>query len=327
MLRLLIAGVGSIGRRHLRNLLHLGVREIGLYRTRPELPEGVPELPVFTDLARALEWKPRAVIVANPTAFHMDVALAAARAGCHLMIEKPLSHSWDGVEELLEIAREKRLISMVGFDLRFDPGLCRMKALLEENRIGPVTAVQAQVGQYLPEWRQGEDYRNGMSAKVSTGGGVILDLVHELDYVCWLLGPVTEVACFADKLSALEIETEDSASILLRFQSRAIGCVSLDYVQRYPSRTCRVIGERGTIVCDYQAREVAWYEADKNSWERFDYSGFQRNDRFLAEMRHFLACLDGEESPRVDLAVGASVLKVALAAKRSASTGSVCRIE
>lgn len=327
MTRVLIAGAGSIGRRHLQNLREVGVQDIYLYRTRDQPLKEAPELPVFTDLKQALESNPKAVIVSNPTAFHMEIALAAARAGCHLFIEKPLAHSWDGVEELLSLVREKRLVAMVGFDLRFDPGLCRIKRLIEQKQIGPFNAIHAQVGQYLPDWRAGEDYRGGMSARIAAGGGVILDLIHELDYTSWLFGPVDRVACFADKLSSLEIETEDTASILLKFQSGAIGTVSLDYVQRCASRTCRIIGELGTILWDYHGQKVAWYQDNNKSWEEFDYSGFERNERFLAEMRHFLACLNGEETPKVDLAAGISVLKVALAAKRSASTGTVCGID
>jgi predicted dehydrogenase len=327
MPRVLIAGLGSIGRRHLQNLRQLGVHDIHLYRTHPQSLKEAPELPVFTDLRQALECKPQAVIVSNPTAFHMEITLAAARAGCHLFIEKPLAHSWNGVEELLSLVRKKRLIAMVGFDLRFDPGLCRIKHLIEQEQIGPLIAIHAQVGQYLPDWRIDQDYREGMSAKVSAGGGVILDLIHELDYTSWLFGPIAQVACFADKLSNLEIETEDTASILLKFRTGVIGTVSLDYIQRFPSRTCRIIGELGTILWDYHSQKVAWYRHTNKSWEEFDYSGFERNDRFLAEMRHFLACLDGEEAPKVDLAVGSSVLKVALAAKRAAVNGIVCGID
>ena len=327
MPRVLIAGVGSIGRRHLHNLRQLGLKDIHLYRTHPYSLKDAPDLPVFTDLKKALEEKPEAVIVSNPTAFHMEVAVAAARAGCHLFIEKPLAHSWNGVEELLSFIRDKHLIAMVGFDLRFDPGLCRVKNLIQQDCVGRLIAIHTQVGQYLPDWRTGEDYRDGMSAKSSTGGGVIFDLIHELDYSSWLFGPITRVVCFADKISSLEIETEDTASILLRFRNGAIGTVSLDYVQRVPSRSCRIIGEQGTILWDYYAQKVEWYQHSNKSWEKFDYSGFERNDRFLLEMRHFLACLKKEERPRVDVAEGSSVLQIALAAKRSASTGMVCSID
>ena len=132
MFRILIAGLGSIGRRHLCNLRQLGVQDILLYRTRQELLKEAPELTVFTDLTRALATQPDVVIVSNPTAYHLQVALPAARAGCNLFIEKSLSHSWNEVEELLAIIQNQHLVALVGFDLRFDPGLCKVKKLREE---------------------------------------------------------------------------------------------------------------------------------------------------------------------------------------------------
>src|SRR5918998_182634 len=119
MVRVLIAGLGSIGRRHLRNLRQLGVNEIIVFRTRPDPLAEAPDLPVFTDLTQALAAKPDVVIVSNPTAYHLGVAIPAAQAGCNLFIEKPISHSWDGVEELLSIIEKQRLLALAGFDLRF----------------------------------------------------------------------------------------------------------------------------------------------------------------------------------------------------------------
>jgi predicted dehydrogenase len=327
MCRILIAGLGSIGRRHLGNLRQLGSDDISLYRTRPEPLKEAPELPVFTNLGQALAARPDVVIVSNPTAHHLEVALPAARAGCHLFIEKPLSHSWDGVEELLSVIHEQRLVVLVGFDLRFDPGLCKVKTLLEEGCIGRVVAIQSQVGQYLPDWHPWEDYRQSSSASAAKGGGVILDLIHELDYVTWLIGPISYITCFADRVSSLEITTEDTAAILLWFENRAIGTVHLDYIQRVPSRTCCVIGAEGTILWDYYAKRVRWYEAKKDVWQEFGYGSFQRNDRFIAEMRHLLACLRGQELPKVGAIWGSQILKMALMAKESALTGRVCRVK
>ena len=231
-----------------------------------------------------------------------------------------------GPRQVIEDAPWVRSVALVGFDLRFDPGLGKVKSLLEEGRIGRVVAIQAQVGQYLPDWRPWEDYRTGISANAEKGGGVILDLIHELDYVSWLIGPAPHVVCFADRVSSLEIETEDTAAILLRFENGAIGTVHLDYIQRAPSRTCRVIGEKGTIFWDYFAHRVRWYEIEKDVWKEFEYDDFQRNDRFLAEMRHLLACAQGLEQPKVDVIQGSQVLKLALAAKESALTGESCRV-
>ena len=326
MHRVLISGLGSIGRRHLVNLRRLGVRDILLHRRAVEPLSEAPELPVFSDLEQALALRPDVVIVSNPTAYHMQVAIPVAESGCNLFIEKPLSHSWDRVERFLALVEKLKLITLIGFDLRFDPGLGKVKSLLEQESIGRIVAIQAQVGQYLPDWHPWEDYRQGVSASREKGGGVIFDLIHELDYLSWLIGPVGQVACFADRLSSLEIETEDTAALLLRFENGAIGTLHLDYVQRIPSRTCRIIGERGTILWDAYAKVVSWCEAEKKVWQEFKYSACERNDRFLAEMAHLLCCLRGQESPQADAITGGRVLKLALAAKEAAVTGKWCAV-
>lgn len=323
MPRILIAGLGSIGQRHLRNLVALGVDDIFLLRTKDEPIQDFPQLAVFTSLEDALQQKPDAVIVSNPTAHHLDVALPAAQAGCHLFIEKPLSHTWEHVEELLKIAKAKNTIGLVGFDMHFDPGLRKVRELIARETIGHLTAIQAQVGQYLPDWHPWEDYRHGVSARTEMGGGVILDLIHEIDYVRWLMGETSQVTCMKGRISHLEIETEDTAAILLRFESGAIGTINLDYIQRIISRSCRIIGEEGTIFWDLLSQKVSWYLAGDKAWHEFSYAGFQRNDRFMAEMEHLLACLRGEAAPEVDLESGSRSLKIALAAKESSVSGKV----
>ncbi len=323
----LIAGLGSIGQRHLRNLLQLGIEDVALLRTSSQPLDFAAHLPVYTDLDQALSTAPDLVMVTNPTANHLQVALPAAKSGCHLFIEKPLSHTWDGVADLLDIVREQNLLTLVGFDLRFDPGLGLVKSLLDANQIGRLVSIQAQVGQYLPDWHPWEDYRQSVSARRATGGGVILDLIHELDYVSWLMGPVTAITCFADRVSSLEIETEDVACMLLEFESGTIGTIHLDYIQRVASRTCRIIGEGGTILWDYFARKVSWYESDAEEWQSFEYDDFERNDRFSMEMEHLLRCLSGDEQPCVDVVSGSKTLELAIAAKAAAKTGNICRFK
>lgn len=323
MPRILIAGLGSIGTRHLKNLLQLGGNDISLLRTKNEPLQEIPHLPVFTNLEDALNQKPDAVIVSNPTSNHLDVAIPAAKAGCHLFLEKPLSHTWENVETLLSIVRGKNLIGMVGFDMHFDPGLQKIHQLIGDGTIGHITSIQAQVGQYLPDWHPWEDYRKGVSAKAATGGGVILDLIHEIDYVTWLMGDAKEVVSMNGHVSNLEIETEDTASILIRFGNNAIGTINLDYVQRTLSRSCRIVGEEGTITWDLMKQKVSWYLAQDKVWHDFPYAGFQRNDRFLAEMEHFFDCLQGRTEPEVNLESGSRSLKIALAAKESEKTGKV----
>ena len=127
-----------------------------------------------------------------------------------------------------------------------------VKRLVAEGVAGRLVSIRAQFGQYLPDWHPWEDYRRGYSARRDMGGGVVLDRVHELDYVRWLMGNVTEVCALSGKLSSLEIDSEDTAEILLRFESGAFGSVHLDYVRR--DRDCRleIVGEEGTLEWSYQ---------------------------------------------------------------------------
>ena len=172
-MRFLIAGLGSIGRRHLRNLALLGERDIILFRThRSTLPdEELDGYPVEIDLAAALARQPDAVIVSNPTALHMDVAVPAARAGCHLLLEKPVSHNLAHMTELQQVLHYSGKQALVGYQFRFHPGLQQAKRLLEQGAIGNPLSVRAHWGEYLPGWHPWEDYRRAYSALPELGGG------------------------------------------------------------------------------------------------------------------------------------------------------------
>ena len=148
-----------------------------------------------------------------------------------------------------------------------------------------------------------------------------MDLIHEIEYVSWLMGEAKEVMSMIGHISSLEIQTEDTAAILIRFMNNAIGTINLDYIQRTLSRSCRIVGEEGTITWDLVNQKVSWYLAADKAWHEFSYAGFHRNDRFIAEMKHFLDCLQGNAEPEVDLEKGSRSLKIALAAKESGNLG------
>ena len=324
--RILMVGLGSIGQRHLHNLKTLGVNDLLAWRVRNRPLSDVSlldDVSCYDHLEDAFIQSPDAVMVCGPTRYHLDVALKAAQAGCHLFIEKPLAHSWDGVDELIQIVKNKNLITLVGFNLRFHPALQWIKTAIQSEKIGKVVGIQAQVGQYLPDWHPLEDYREGYSARRELGGGVIFDLIHELDYVQWLGGDVASIACFAGKVSHLEINTEDCADILMRFACGGTGNVHVDYVQRIASRTCRIVGEEGTIFWDAVANEVHTFRVAEKKWQIKRWPDLDRNQTFLSEMEHFLGCLSGREKPLIDVEEGARILKIALAAHESSDSGKV----
>jgi predicted dehydrogenase len=300
----------------------LGEQDILLYRThRATLPEDeLAGVPVETDLRRALGHKPEAVIVANPTALHLEVAIPAAEAGCHLLIEKPVSHSLEGIEKLQAALKRGGGKAQVGFHFRFHPGLLRIRSLLAEQAIGTPVSARAAWGEYLPGWHPWEDHRRSYAARPELGGGVVLTLCHPLDYLHWLLGDVRALWAFTGR-QGLGLEVEDSAEIGLRFTSGALGSVHLDYLRRPGQHTLEIVGSEGTL---------AWDNADGTArlsrpgpdgkageWQAFPApAGFERNTLFLDEMRNFIEVIRGKAVPACSLQDGIYALKLALAALR-----------
>ena len=321
----LVVGLGSIGRRHARNWAALGLGEVWVcrqaYTPQPE-PLGV-DVRTFDGLDTALAERPDVAMVTNPTSLHVSTALAAVRADCHVFIEKPLGASLDGVAELLAEAERRQRLVIVGYNLRFHPGLVRARELLLVGSVGRPLSARAEMGEYLPAWHPWEDYRQGYSARRELGGGPILTLSHELDSLCWLLGRPERVVSLATHVSTLEIDTEDVAEIILQFEGGALGSVHVDYVRRLPRRYVEVVGEEGILRWEYDENRLLVYAPATREWRvEQGRPTFTRNDMYLDELRHVAACVRGEvDQPRVDGRQGAAVLAVALAALCSASEG------
>ena len=313
----------------MRNLRTLGCRRIGAAEPdASRLEPMVAELGVqpFSDFDEALEHlRPSVVLVCTPPTLHVPQALAAVRSGAHVFVEKPLSHSLDGVDELIREAAERDRTLQVGYNWRFHPGVQRVKALVEQGAVGRILWARAECGQYLPDWRPWQDYRLSYTASRAKGGGIILESSHEIDYMVWFLGEVAEISCVAGVLSDLEVDAEDTASMILRFASGCIGEIHLDFVQRTPSRGCKVVGTEGTIIWDNTDSSVRVFTAQDGQWERIDVS-CDRNDKYVAEIESFLACVDGTQQPMVDADAARRVLEIATAARRSARTNGVVEL-
>jgi len=333
-MKFLIAGLGSIGRRHLRNLLALGERDILLLRTfHSTLPDDeLAGFPVETDLQAALAHRPDAVIVANPTAHHLDVAIPAAEAGCHLLLEKPVSHSLERLLDLRETVRQRKVQVLVGYQFRFHPGLQQARRLLADGAIGRPLSVLAHWGEYLPGWHPWEDYRQGYSARADLGGGVVLTLSHPIDYLRWLLGEIDALWAFTGTQGDLKLDVEDTAVIGLRFGNGILGSLYLDYNQRPPAHYLEVIGTQGTLRWDNNDGQVALYHAGdpaspgaaQGAWQVYPASPepvFERNAMFVAEMSHFLAVVRGEALPVCTLEDGIIAQRLAFGVLESSSFG------
>lgn len=325
--KFLIAGLGSVGRRHLRNLIALGEKDIVLLRTRKAtLPDDELEgYPVETDVQEALKkHKPDAVIISNPTACHLDVAIPAAEAGCALLLEKPLSHSMQRLDQLEEAVRKSGAKVLTAFQFRFHPGLVRAKQLIEAGEIGRILSAHVHYGEYLPAWHPWEDYRKGYAARADLGGGVVLTQCHSLDYLPWLVGKVTSLWAFTGKLSDLEVDVEDTAKIGLRFADGGLGSLHLDYNRQPTVHTFDVAGTQGTIKWDLTDGATRIYRMEKKDWEVYPLPAeWERNVMFVEQMEHFVAVVRGESEPSCTLQDGIRVQQLVEAVHESQRSGRV----
>src|SRR5437660_426664 len=332
-MRTVLFGAGSIGQRHLRNLQALGHEVVAvvdpdrarLDAIRPLVAAGCR---LVAGEAEALGADADAAVICSPTSRHVDQARAALRRGWHVFVEKPLAHTLEGTAALVDEAARAGRTVLVGCNLRFLPSLQLVKRLVDEGRIGRPLAARAQCGYYLPFWRPDTDYREGYGAKQATGGGIILDSIHEFDYLTWLLGLPREVFAYAGKVSTLEIDTEDNADVLMRFDYGTVANVHLDYLQRTYRRSCELIGEDGIIAWDYIAQTVRVYGKEDRRHETYEESiNTDRNFMFVEELRHFVACAERGAPPMLDATGGRRVLEIALAARASAAEGRPVRLD
>ena len=333
-MKILIIGLGSTGQRHARNLRAiLGDRfELLAWRIRrlthvitPAMQadstrnvETEYNIKAFDDLNLALAQKPDAAFISNPTSHHLSAAQSCAEQNCHMFIEKPVSHSLSGLHELLETVDRRKLTTLVGYQFRFHPCLKAVSQLLADRAIGRILMVRATVGEYLPGWHAYEDYRKTYAASAELGGGVILSQIHEFDYLYSLFGLPRTVYSLGGHWSSLDLDVEDVASTLMEFsvEDKPVAVhLQQDCVQRPLCRQCEIVGEQGKIIADFSALRVTAPGVS------LDFSGFDRNQLFLDQTKHFLACLQGQESPIVDLRAGIQSLRMALAAKESIATG------
>ncbi len=326
-MRILICGLGSVGRRHLHNLVNLGIEDLILLRSgMSTLPDDeLSGFPQEGKLDEALErWEPDAVVISNPTSLHMELALPAAAAGCHLFIEKPISHSMEGLDVLNETLIETGKQVLVGFQFRYHPGLKQVKRLIHDGAIGKVVGVRVIWGEYLPDWHPWEDYRISYSARRDLGGGVVLTLCHPFDYLRWILGEIVDVMAELSTSGLLELDVEDSADVIFRFESGAIGNVHLDYLTRPPNHSLEIIGTEGRLKWDNDDGAVQWWSTSTDAWLTITApTGFERNHLFIDEMRHFLSVLAGKEEPMCTLQDGIRTQQIIFAAHQSSLSG--CR--
>jgi predicted dehydrogenase len=330
--RILIIGHGSIGKRHLRLGRELFPRA-NIQVLRHGGCDGVPEYAsgCLVTLQNAIAFSPQIAIIANPAPLHLGVALPLVRAGVHVLIEKPIGVSSEGIEELESMCHARRVICLTGYNLRFQPSLLRFKALIESNSIGDVLSVRCETGQYLPSWRPEADYRMSVSARKCLGGGVLLELSHELDYLRWIFGEVEWVRATLRRQSNLDIDVEDTAHLLLGFAKKSgdrqlIASLNMDFVRHDATRVCTAIGDKGSLRWNALEGNIELFSPGSQGWREVFRQLPENDASYRAEWQHFLSCIAGQSRASVSVRDGLEVIRIIDAARRSDSGGATARV-
>jgi len=329
--RALIVGLGSIGKRHVRIVRELFPKiNITVLRHNQCDENNMGVDSCVTTIEDAIARKPQVAIIANPATMHLEVAMQLAKNNIHLLIEKPIAISSQGVQELINLCEQKQLVLMTAYNLRFMPSLMELQKQLQKNKIGRIFSIKSEVGQNLPSWRPDQDYRKSVSAQKKLGGGVLSELSHEIDYISWIFGPIEWVKSHISKVSNLEVDVEDNANIILGFGGKLdkefSATLNMDFIRQDITRMCTVIGDLGTLRWNGVLGTLHLYTEETHKWKLLFSSLTERDYTYKEEFKHFISSIESKKTTLISGTDGLNVILAIEAIHRSNSTGKIAYI-
>ena len=318
-MKVLIVGYGSVGKRHVNNLLKYTNSEIIICSKRNDLNLlRKKNVKIFKSLDKCLSEKPDIGFITNETAYHIPDSIKLAKVGLDLFIEKPLSDSMKNIPTLNKIVKQKKLVIQMGYNLRFHKCINKIRQLVKQKKIGRIISIQAENGSYLPDWHPSEDYRKGYAGKKRLGGGIVLTQIHDVDYLYWIFGNPKSIFSFTGKFSNLDISVEDYSASIIQFKNKITAELHLDFFQGPEYRSCKIKGTNGIIFWNSGNNEVKFYNNIKKRWETvLKLKNYDRNQMYVDEIKHFLKCVKNRNKTISSLDDGIKTMNIALGMKKS----------
>jgi predicted dehydrogenase len=325
--RILIVGLGSMGKRHLSVIQGLfpeaKIKILRQGKVREETRLGSNEV---SSLDEARQFLPEIIVICNPASEHIKTALEFVNSGANIFIEKPISHSTKDIIKLISTLEATNGVLIIGYNLRYLKSLQAFRRHLHEGLIGELLSVRCEVGQFLPSWRQKKDYRGSVSAKKELGGGVLLELSHEIDYLRWIFGEVNWVRATLLRQSELEIDVEDTVHLTIGFEKRSsngqlIANLNMDFIRHDTTRSCTIIGDRGSLRWDGILGEVSLFQAGEKTWENLFVNDNGIEETYILEWEEFIRAIEEKRFPAVTGVDGLRVVEIIEAARLSAKNG------
>jgi predicted dehydrogenase len=329
--KILIVGTGTMAKKHLDIIRKsLPDSQIFLYSEREKSNFSIPALAngLFYTAQEAIRFDPQVTVIANAASHHLHITNKLACLNSHFLIEKPLTDSPDKILQIDKNLQHKNRIIQIGYNLRFSDVLVKFKELISHKLLGSILSVRSEVGQYLPDWRPAIDYRDSVSAQKALGGGALLELSHELDYLRWIFGDCESLSAYVNRASALEVDVEDQAILKMKLKDfwgaknhSYIATLHMDFYRRDPVRKCTVIGSKATLTVDQLKGEICLFH--ENSWESLFKNECSLQETYLKQWNSFVECIQYNKQPRVSLEDAAEVIWMIETAKKSHAKNSI----
>lgn len=319
-MKILLVGIGSIGKRHLGILMDMGMNDIVICDKQTarieEVQNTYPGIRGSDNYVEALKEDFDVVFICTPPHIHTDILAKAVDRGCHVFCEKPLAMDLKGLDEINRKATQKNLIIMVGYIYRFCAPIQKIKEILDSGMLGKIYSARTIISLYLPDWHPWEDYRDFFLSHKALGGGALLEESHATDYIKWLMGDVKAVSCINKKLSDLEMDAEDMTIINLEFENNSIGTIHIDLLGRVLRKETEFMGEKGTVIWDGERGLVRLFTVEKGEWQEFELAFTP--DAYNKQLKHFFDCITEGCEPLTPLGDGIETLRICMAAFKSA---------
>lgn len=301
-----VVGLGNISIRHRENIrkLYPQARLLAVSASGRHPKSVVANADnVFLSLSEAIAENLDMALVASPATLHAKHAIQLIDANVPVLIEKPLAASMQDAKIILEAASINSAIASVGYCLRYLPVIQELKKLLQTQKLGIIYNVYCEVGQYLPYWRPDKEFKNSVSANKCLGGGALLELSHEIDYLHYLFGDLEPHASILRSSSALNLDVEDQVDVLAVSRSNEVVTIHLDFLQKKAFRKIRIIAENGIAECDLIANQLV---VDVSSEEKYFYEdkGYDKNKIYLNMLNDFNLLIAGKENSTISLKEG-----------------------
>ena len=276
----------------------------------------------FVEITDAISFGPQLAIIASPASFHVQHATQFAKAGCHLFIEKPISNNFKNIKKLINIRNKKKLFIHVGYNMRFLQSLKFFKKQIDKKKVGKIYSVRCEAGKYLPFWRPKQDYSKSVSANKSLGGGVLLELSHELDYLSWIFGRIISTSSHIKRHSNLKIDTDDCVYLNLeansvRQRENVHINLNLDFIRHDNTRTCIAIGEKGSLKWDGIKNTVSIINTKNRKWKKIFSKSMSPNESYINQWKSFYLNYKSNQKPEITIEDALMTLKIIQSAIKS----------